>query len=108
PGSSRLMIVVMTYLFNQRGFEWVVMTGTNELLNIFANLQLDLHLLARAEAEKLGDGQTDWGSYYTHNPRVMTGNVKRGHQKLIESDFYLNFIHSDHTADLHFCERTGG
>jgi len=105
PGSSRLMIMAMNCLFDQQGFGWVVMTGTNELLNIFTNLQLEPLLLVQAEAYRLDDEQYDWGRYYTHCPRVMAGNVKSGHQELSKSAHYQQFINSLHVFNLPPCTK---
>lgn len=103
PGSSRLMIMAMTCLFDQQGFEWVVMTGTNELLNIFRNLQLQPLPLTPAEASRLNKEQDKWGSYYTHDPQVMTGNIKAGHEELFKSNYYRQFISNLHTFSLPGC-----
>ena len=105
PGSSRLMIMAMTCLFDQHGFEWVVMTGTNELANIFRNLELAPIMLARAEASRLDDEQYDWGKYYAHDPQVMTGNIKSAHQELSRSIHYRNFINSLQAFNLSPCSK---
>lgn len=103
PGSSRMMIMAMTCLFNQQGFDWVVMTGTNELLNIFTNLELEPTLLVPAEASRLDNEQFDWGRYYTHDPSVMAGNVKSGHGKLSTSIQYRHFIDNLRAFNLPPC-----
>lgn len=103
PGSSRLMIMSMTSLFEQQGFEWVVMTGTNELLNIFRNLKLQPIPITQAEASRLCDKQSNWGSYYTHDPRVMAGNIRKGHRELIKSKHYRKFINSLRALNLSEC-----
>ena len=105
PGSSRLMIMAMTCLFDQQGFEWVVMTGTNELINIFKNLSLKPVPLAHARASCLKEEQFNWGSYYTHNPRVLAGNIKNGHKKLLQSNHYRQFINSLCACNLPPCTK---
>lgn len=105
PGSSRLMIMAMTCLFEQQGFEWVVMTGTNELVNIFRNLDLQPVPLTPAEANRLNEEQHSWGSYYTHNPQVMTGNIKTGHKELSKTANYLQFISSIRALNLSKCSQ---
>ena len=107
PGSSRLLIMAMTYLFNQQGFEWVTMTGTNDLINIFRNLQLNIFFLGRADAKRLANEQNDWGRYYTHNPQVMAGSISDGHHQLSKSAHYLTFISSLHTFNLPPCSNSG-
>lgn len=108
-GSSRLMIMAMTYLLDQKGFEWVVMTGTNELLNIFRNLDLELEILERAEVRCLADNeQLEWGTYYSKCPHVMTGNVRLGNSRLMKSIAYRNFISSLRGINLPPCSGPSG
>lgn len=94
PGYSRLLIMTIVFLLNQQGFEWVVMTGTRGLVNSFAKLHLQPLFLARAEAACLGAEQYDWGSYYTHHPQVMAGNIQQCNELLLDTNAYQEYLGS--------------
>lgn len=92
--SSRLMIMAMTAFFHQHGFTRVAMTGTRELANILRRMQLEPMELVNADADKLGEEKNDWGSYYEHQPRVMTGSITASHEKMMMTVNYRHFIRS--------------
>ena len=87
-GHARLLIVALTSLLASQGYDWVVFTGTVELLNSFGRLDLGLLHLANADPARMGDERVDWGSYYDNQPQVMAGNVRRGHACLLANGVY--------------------
>lgn len=105
PGSSRLMIMAMTCIFNQLEFKWVAMTGTKELANIFRNLRLIPIILVDAEASRLASERNEWGQYYSHCPQVMAGDIRYAHQQLCKSVHYQKFINSLNTFNLPPCSK---
>jgi hypothetical protein len=60
------------------GFDWVVFTGADTVMNVFRHLGLAPRAVCPANAELLGDARHDWGSYYDHNPQVMAGRIRDG------------------------------
>jgi hypothetical protein len=60
------------------GFSWVVFTGADTVMNVFRFLKLSPRVLCRADQSLLGDARHDWGSYYDHDPHVMTGHLRDG------------------------------
>jgi hypothetical protein len=60
------------------GFTWVVFTGADTVRNVFHRLNLVPFALCAADQSLLGAEQHDWGSYYDHNPIVMTGRLVDG------------------------------
>lgn len=62
----------------EKGFSWVVFTGADTVRNVFRRLNMRPSALCIANKSMLGDGQSDWGSYYEHNPVVMAGRLAEG------------------------------
>lgn len=87
-GHGRLLIVALTSLLASQGYDWVVFTGTSELLNSFGRLDLGPLRLADADPARMGDERADWGSYYDSQPQVMAGSVGRGHTCLLGRGVY--------------------
>ena len=73
----------MTALLNQVERTWVVFTSTRSLLNSFTRLEIPTIVLARADATRLPDRGTRWGSYYDTDPHVMTANIPLGFVHLV-------------------------
>lgn len=93
PGGARLLIIALTHYLYQRGFQWVVFTGTALLLNSFQRLTLSPLLLGQADPECLGEERHAWGSYYSTRPQVMAGFIPEGYRQLHSRDMFqrLNY-----------------
>jgi hypothetical protein len=79
PGAMRALIGALTDHLHRRGVEWVVFTGTIALRNAFKRLGLQPRVLGQADPSCLpADARAAWGSYYTHSPLVLFGNVSEG------------------------------
>lgn len=92
-GHARLLIVALTSLLVAQGYDWVVFTGTPEVLNSFSRLDLGPLLLGEADPVRMGDELADWGSYYDSHPKVMAGNIRRGHERLVSTGVYHRLAH---------------
>lgn len=93
PGSARLIIIAMTMLLYDAGYEWVTFTAIPSLLNSFSRLGLNPLPLAVANKESLGTGnQDDWGSYYDSGPVVYAGRIADGYDCLIKSSLYPEIL----------------
>lgn len=88
PGHARLLIVALTDLLVSHGFDWVVFTGTPEVLNSFRRLHLTPLPLGEADPARMGDELRDWGSYYDSHPQVMAGDIRAGHERLVSQGAY--------------------
>lgn len=107
PGGVRWMIVALTVMLYEEGYEWVVFTGTAALRNGFTRLGLHPLELCPAHADRLSaEEQGRWGTYYDSNPVVMCGNIRKGFQsmrtnaKLLEllsgeKDSFFRVLHSE-------------
>ncbi|HMV53817.1 MAG TPA: thermostable hemolysin [Rhodocyclaceae bacterium] len=82
PGAARRVIHQVTRYLHHAGFRWVVFTATRELANSFRRLHLIPTELAVADPARLPDRGSRWGSYYSHDPRVMGGNIAWGYDRL--------------------------
>lgn len=83
PGAVRWMIVALTVMLYEEGYEWVTFTGTSSLRNGFCNLGLQPQEICPALAERLApEERMRWGNYYQHKPMVMSGNVREGFQAM--------------------------
>ena len=87
-GHARLLIVALTAMLVSQGFDWVVFTGTPEVLNSFRRLDLRPLPLGKADPARMGDELADWGSYYDTQPWVMAGNIRSGHERLVSMGVY--------------------
>ena len=92
-GHARLLIVALTSLLVAQGFDWVVFTGTPEVLNSFSRLDLGPLALGEADPARMGDELADWGSYYDSHPMVMAGNIRLGHERLVSMGVYRQLAH---------------
>ena len=48
------------------------------VMNVFRFLHLSPRILCRADQALLGEARHDWGTYYDHDPHVMTGLLREG------------------------------
>ncbi|WP_031302672.1 thermostable hemolysin [Pseudomonas sp. EGD-AK9] len=93
PGAARLLIVALTDLLVALGFRWVAFTGTPTLLNSFQRLGLAPIALGQANPRCMGEELADWGSYYDSRPLVMAGDIRGGHQRLLQLGAYPRLGH---------------
>lgn len=79
PGAVRWMIVALTVMLYEEGYDWVVFTGTTALRNGFNNLGLHPVEICPARVERLAPEERQrWGTYYDNKPVVMVGNIREG------------------------------
>ena len=81
-GGARLLIIAVTWLLAARGLRWVAFTGTSSLVNSFHRLGLEPIALGQAQAERLSDPSSNWGTYYELCPQVFAGDILHGHAEL--------------------------
>ena len=83
PGGVRWMIVALTVMLYEEGYEWVVFTGTSALRNGFNKLGLHPIEICPARIGALDAGEQErWGTYYDNKPTVMFGNIRQGFQAM--------------------------
>lgn len=82
PGTSRELILQLTFALYSAHVRWVLFAATKQLRNAFDRLHLSTVELASANPDRLNRDRLDWGRYYDSDPRVMCGNVVSGHAYL--------------------------
>ncbi len=70
-GSGQLIFLFLTLFLKELGREWVVFTGTREVERLLDRMGFSPTLICNAEAKKLVDDSTNWGSYYRESPQVL-------------------------------------
>jgi len=80
PGATRRLILNLACHFQKQGYKWLVITATSHVKNSFEklNIGLDLHKVCKADASAVVDTNSNWGSYYEHNPEVYIGDIDAG------------------------------
>lgn len=93
PGAVRWMVVAMTVMLYEEGYEWVTFTGTSSLRNGFNRLGLYPVEICPARAGRLdASEQGRWGTYYDTQPTVMFGNIRQGFQAMRHNDKLLDIL----------------
>jgi len=59
------------------GVDWVAITATDTLRQMFARFGLHWQEIAPADPVRAGISLNDWGRYYEHDPRVIAGRLAR-------------------------------
>lgn len=70
-----LIGAVAAYMANQN-LDYALVTSTDRLRRIFSLFDFDLSSLGPARREALRDQDSNWGTYYEHEPEVLVGSVQ--------------------------------
>lgn len=97
-GTSRYLFPALTLWLRDKGYRWVMFTGTDQLRNSFGRLGIETHVLAPADPARLADGGEGWGQYYDHHPQVMAVSVDASHQALTASGLLRRVNWLDNSA----------
>ncbi len=84
-GGSYLLFVVLASILYEAGYRWVVCTATRHVEHLLHKMEFESHVLCEAKPEKLQESADDWGSYYTHKPRVLVGDIRTSWQAMQKS-----------------------
>ncbi len=79
--SAFLFAALASYLENQK-IRYATITGTQFLHRYFKRTGLNPKELCRAHLNNISEQDTDWGTYYDTEPRVLVGNVNTGVARL--------------------------
>lgn len=75
--ARHLVSLLPRYLID-RGYTWVVFTGTSLVRNVLESVGAELIELAVADSARVTSGNDAWGAYYRNDPRVMAGYLPDG------------------------------
>ena len=87
-GGSLMMFVFLSELIDRLGIRFVAFTATREVDRLLARLGYEPVVLAAANPALLADAGASWGRYYSHQPRVMFGEVRPAVQAARTLMFY--------------------
>lgn len=82
-GASQWLFIVLTLLLCEQNRPWVTFTATPEVQKLLRRLDIMPVALVQADAERLGDEKSQWGSYYEQKPLVMITHAPTARQKLL-------------------------
>lgn len=74
-GQGRRLMVALSRHLSEAGFRWAVLTATAEMRLLLRRMGLSPLTLIDADPARLGAKAAAWGSYYTHAPRVLAGDL---------------------------------
>ncbi len=73
--SLRLFGALSAWLAAEHGRRFAVATARPELERLLGRAGFGLLALGQADPDRLGEGASDWGSYYERTPRVFAGEI---------------------------------
>lgn len=73
--SLRLFGALSAWLAAEHGRRFAVATARPELERLLVRAGFGLLALGPADPDRLGEGASDWGSYYDRTPRVFAGEI---------------------------------
>lgn len=82
-GGSLYLFLMLAELFHAAGLTWAIFTATPEVQQLLGKLAREPLALCEADGRRLGDGLSEWGSYYETRPVVTAINVPAERARLI-------------------------
>lgn len=92
PGMARIQFAALCDKLYQQQFQYVVLTGTHKIRNVFARMHITPHILTDARPERVGVDAAGWGAYYDNHPMVMVGELLAGYQTLRQNSLLLQLL----------------
>jgi len=74
-GASVFLFVVLAAYLRRHDLAYAVVTATKAQRRSFTRLGIDFTELGDANPDALPDSGAAWGSYYTHDPKVLVGAI---------------------------------
>lgn len=93
-GMARILFAALCEKLYQQGFDYVVLTGTSKIRNVFSRMKLETLILSEAESGRVGSDAADWGDYYEHHPMVLAAELSHGYQILRQNSLLLQLLES--------------
>jgi len=90
-GASIFLFLALASHLEQRGVKIAAATATKRLRRMFQTVRFKSVALGEAGASRLADAAA-WGAYYDHDPVVLAGEVRCGHEN-------LQRLYADETAE---------
>jgi hypothetical protein len=84
------LMVLLADQFDQRGFAYLVCTGTRSLNRCLRRLGLQPSVIAVADPGRIQNDTASWGSYYDQAPVVLTGRIREGRELIASLGAYTH------------------
>lgn len=68
-----------------RGNEFGLVTATDKMNRLFKMFHFHTQVICRAQKHALRDQAMNWGTYYSHNPKVIVGSIQQCLAAMLES-----------------------
>lgn len=93
PGAGGWLIIAMAAWLKGAGYEWAVLTATNDLKKAIGKLGIELIDLVPAKSTALSvEELAKWGSYYDHDPVVYATNVNEAYSKVSSNPVIMKLM----------------
>lgn len=70
-GLGTYIIKNIISMFSARGYEYILLTATDQVKKLIYSLVEEVEILAVADPRKVQNHNINWGTYYTNNPHVI-------------------------------------
>lgn len=98
-GSSQRLFIALSEVMVLAGFRWVSFTATTQVSALLSRLGFAPHIVSDADPRRLGQQQGDWGTYYSHSPCVIVGDVEQA-QRTLKSNEFAQKLLANHAQEL--------
>ncbi len=89
-GAGGWLIIAATAWLRGAGYQWGVLTATDDLKGALAKQGVKLYKLADAKLEDLPEAeQRNWGTYYDHGPTVYAAPVQQTYKQFVSNPMIL-------------------
>lgn len=89
-GYARYLFLAMTKILTNWRYQWLTFTAIPAVVNVFKKLRLNPIELCSATIKDLVHTNTNWGTYYDKNPKVMIGDVFNANNYIEQINGYSN------------------
>jgi hypothetical protein len=81
-GASAFLFAALAAYLNHQGVKFASVTGTRFLHSYFKRIGLNPKEIGCADMAKVNGANSNWGTYYDTQPRVLVGGVQTGLKRL--------------------------
>ena len=94
PGHSQILFILLTSLLKLAKVKTVAFCGTKEVVGLMQKLGMQLHELCDATEAPVISADTEWGRYYSHQPKVCVVDVEQAVQAMQRCELACALIES--------------
>jgi hypothetical protein len=94
-----LLFTLLAKVLLEAGYQWMVFTATNEVEKMINKLGCRQTILTDANASRVEQSSSDWGSYYDNNPKVIACKLQDTIDRA-ETNTRLNQVFLSHASHV--------